>query len=152
MSKEKEALTIPNYQVLPLVKFLEAENLSGKVSRSRTKFIQLIADRIKELEEERLKICEKFSEKKKVKGEEVIVYIGKDGKDTTVAEGSNFKIKDIEGFNKEYVAIMSENFIFDILPSTTDLIKDIKNVVLNTSTQFKGPDAAVYNQLCEIFE
>ena len=148
-----KALNIPNHVILPLVAWLSQEELQGSDSRNRTRFIKLLTPRSEEMEEERKKICEKYSETKKVDGKDVIVYTDKEGKDTVIAsQETRYKIKDVEGFNKDYSAYMFETLVLDVSPATNEMIMCIKNVVLNTKTVFKGAQAANYDSWCEIFE
>lgn len=145
-----KTLKIKNNQVLPLVAFLTGLSLGGKESRSRSRFKKLLADRITEIEEERVRLCEKYSTKNK-KGE--ILYLDKDDKETTnKTKESKYNIKDVEEFNKELLEYVSEEFLIDISPANNETVYAVKDIILNVKREFKGEEADVYDELCSAFE
>ena len=122
--------------------------LHGSLSRSRTRFIKLITDRIKEIDEERIKIAKEHA--KNDKGE--IIYI-KDGKKSTKeVDGSVFDIKDIDKFMKEWEEYLNEDYIIDVTPSNKDIIDGVKSILLSTNDEFEGREAVRYDEWCEAFE
>jgi len=150
---ENKVLTLINYQLLPLAKFLGEEKLNGKDSRYRTRFLKVLADRIEENEKERLELCKKFSVKQEVSGQEVSVYLDKEGKDTLDEKQSvAFKLGDLKAFNDEYALMLNETLIIDITPANKDMVYTVKDVLFNTSVEFKDGNAASYNTWCEAFE
>jgi hypothetical protein len=149
------SFTLKNQYVIPLLSFLELQELSGKKSRMRTRFIKLITDRAKEIEEERLKICKQFAEKRKEEGseEELVVGYDKENKETTEARSiKTYKIADMEGFEKAYGEILAEDLVLDVTDGNKDTFEWTKNIVLDSETKLIGRDAVAYEGFCEAFE
>lgn len=148
-----QSISFKNHQLVPFVKFLESQELQGKESRLRTRFVKLFLPRIQENDTERVTILKKHAEMKDVDGASSIVYLDKDGSETTnEREGVNVKIGDVEKFNEEYVALMNEEFVLDVTPASKEMIFTVKDVVLNSKTALKGLDAVYYDLWCETFE
>jgi len=124
--------------------------LHGNESRSRTRFIKIISDRVKELDEERIRIAKEYS--KNDKGE--IEYITKDGKKTTdgKVQNASFDIKDIDSFMKEWEEYLNEDYIIDVTSANNDIINGVKSILLNTNEEFEGREAVRYDEWCEAFE
>lgn len=142
---------------LSLFQWLSNQNLHGKASRARTRFLKSIQPRLAELDEERKKLAEEHTEKKQVKeGDkkvEKIVYLDEKGKDTTDSgTGRTYKIKDIPAFNKAYAEYLNEDFIIDVTPSNREIIYEVKDLLLSTQDEFKGGMADIYDSWCESFE
>lgn len=145
-----KTLKVKNGQILPLFAFLSDLSLHGKESRSRSRFKKLLADRIAELEEERIALCEKYSKKNK-KGE--TLYLDKDEKETTnKTGGSKYTIEKVEEFNKELIDYMAEDFVVDVSPSNSETVYAVRDIILGVDKEFKGEEADAYDELCSSFE
>lgn len=150
---ETKVLTLKNHTLLPLAKFLGESKLNGKDSRYRTRFLKVLVERIEETEKERLELCKKYSEKQMVNGVETSVLVDKDGKDTFDEKVSvAFKLGNLDEFNKEYLSLLNETLVIDVTPANKDMIYTVKDVLLNTTVEFKDGDAATYNTWCDAFE
>ena len=150
---ENKVLSIINVSVIPLAQWLGAQQLHGKESRYRTRFIRVLSERAEEMEKERISLCVKYSETKEVEGKKVTVFLDKDGKDTTKeTELVKYKIIDQKGFNEEYSEYLKESLIIDVTPATKDMINSVKETLLNTNESFKANEAALYDGWCEAFE
>jgi hypothetical protein len=135
-----------------IVNFLDEQQLHGKQSRSRTRFIKSIADRYKEVNGYGEELVIKYADRNKKKE---IIYIDKDNKEVTEKRLSvRYKISDenIKKVNEELYEYLNEGYVIDITPANTEMLKDIKDIILNTTNIFKGKDASLYNEWCEIFE
>ena len=123
--------------------------LHGTASRARTRFLKLISERAIEIDEERIRLAEDCSKKKK--GE--IVYKTKDNKETTKkADGVSISIKDFDRFNKEWMKYLKEDFILDVTPETQDTIYGVRDILLETKEEFTGAMALRYDELATAFE
>jgi len=144
------SVTLSNYLVLPLFNFLGEMNLVGKESRTRTRFIKMILDRAKEIEQERLDLLKKHAAKD---ADGKTIYFDKDKQETTDESiAQNIKIGNSEGFAKEYNELLGEKFIIDVMDSSKETLNGIKEILLNTDSSFKGNDAAIYDEICTAFE
>ena len=156
----------PIVGILGLYDWLGRQQLHGKESRMRTRFMKLLETRITEIEPERIKLCEEFCEKKDgklvywtnkkdKKGEDVVDL--KTGnhiqEETTDKEKSvGYKIVDVDKFNKAYFDYLQEEFIIDITPANSEAIYGARDIILNTTEQFTGRQAVIYNEWCDCFE
>lgn len=127
-----------NSDIHKLIEFLTQERLNGKTSRMRTRFIKLLSERHQEIEEFRIELLQKHSEKDE-KG------------DPLVNEGS-YQLKDREAFNQEYIELMRESFIIDETASKRDMLLTIRRILEETPQEFSGADAFAYDRWCEAFE
>ena len=113
--------------------------LRGKQSRHRTKFIKLLQNRLKEVEEERVQLAKEYAEK--------------DENGNPIVENNRYKIteKYKEEFFKEFEALMSEELVIEgeNFKETLEVVRDI---LLNCDEYFSGEQAFVYDYLCEQFE
>lgn len=170
MAEENRTLCLKNYffvdnpsrNIVSLGTWLANQLLHGKASRARTRFLKIINERSEEIAQERIKILEENSEKRIVKekdkdGEEKevekVVYLDKDGKETiSKVDGVSFKIKDLEKAGKELNDYLNEDYIIDVTPANKDTIYGVKEILLNTNEEFVGPQATIYDEICQAFE
>ena len=131
-------MKLKNHLLKSLGDFLVNEELSGRLSRSRTRFVKLLNARLEEVERFRKELCEKYCEK------------DNDGK--PVLNNNAYSIKDVEAFNEEYNDLMNEEFIIDETASQKEILTNVKSILDNTKQTFKGVDALLYDQWCEAFE
>ena len=173
-------LTLKNYFLVPnpsagnplldiesLQGWLIRQRLHGKESRSRTRFIKLLSERITEIEEERRKLLKEHAETKKVKegGKEIekpiFQYTETDKKGNTITkettdqprEGAfTYKLKDSDKFQEEYVKYLNEDYVLDVSPATREIIYGVRDLILNSEEEMSGVMAVRYNEICESFE
>lgn len=140
--------------IISLAQWLAQQMLHGKESRARTRFLKLIEERINEIDAERLRLAEEHAEKKKDKeGNEQLVYLDKDGKETTDKSIANsFKVKDMDKFNKEYEDYLNETLVVDVTPANQETIYGVRDIIMDTKEVFSGPMATMYDEWCESFE
>ena len=131
-------MIIKNSDIQSLVNFLVNEKLSGKTSRMRTRFVNLLNERLKEIEEFRLEIVEKYAEK--------------DDEGKPITNDNKYKIVDMEAFNKDYDELMNEEFIIDETHSKKDMLLSVKRILESTEMEFSGQEAFLYDKWCEAFE
>jgi len=159
-----KVLTLKNYflidnpaiQVESLQAWLAKQMLHGKASRARTRFLRIIAERAEELDKERLRLLDEYAVKKKVKEKgkdgkekevEKIVFLDKDNKETTnKQEAKEYKMRDQEAYQKEYLAYLGEDYVIDVTPATKDAIYGVRDMLINTEQEFSGVMAARYDE------
>jgi len=159
-------LTLRNYMLTPnpeaktisLQEWLGARMLHGKESRARTRFLRLMNPRVVEMDEERKRLLQEHSAKKKVKDKdgketEKMVYLDKDNKETTdESKGIKFKLKDGLKFQEKYVEYLNEDYVIDVSPATSETIYGVRDLLLNTEEGFSGRQATLYEEWCQAFE
>lgn len=140
MKKEiVSSITLKNYHIRPLVQILDVP-LHGQQARSRNRITSIFTERGRDLEKARLDLIKKFGKKDK-EGNTEIDPITK-----------NYNLENPAEFQKEFQAMMSEDSVFDILPSNRDDFKRIKEVVLDCKIDFDINGTTVYDEICQVFE
>ena len=131
-------MKLKNSEINGLAEFLSKEKLGGKTSRMRTKFLKILNEAINETESFRKELIDKHSKK--------------DDEGNALIENNSYVLEDVETFNKEYVELMSEDFIIDETESKRELLQHVKRILENTNTEFEGVKAFQYDAWCEAFE
>lgn len=153
MGKETK-IVFKNYQLMPLLNWLNVGALPGKLSRARTRFINLCIDRIKEIETTRLETIKKYAKKDKDKNP---IIISDEGGKTKF----DINEKGIKKFEEEYNEYMKEDFVIDVTASTKDTLQGVKGILINTLDEFsndpkilveKHLTPAMYDEICSVFE
>ena len=156
--QDNKLFKIKNKFLSGLVIWLQMQLLSGKDSRERTRFVSLCQDRLKEYNGFYQGLMDKYIQK------------GKDGKYETVKVGDleTYKFitkKDEEEHLKEVNDLFEEEFKIEITQLSGEMLRIIKNIVLNTEYRF-GPKegtsidekntairlANEYSEWCQSFE
>lgn len=130
-------IKIQNKYLLPSINLLYDLSLKGKESRHRTRFIKLLQEQLKEVEEERKQLAEEFSRK------------DKNGK--PIIEDNKYVLENEKEFYKEFNELMDEEFIIEGA-NHEETLKTVKTILLECEVAFSGQDAMVYDYLCEQFE
>lgn len=130
-------IKIQNRYLLPSINLLYDLSLKGKESRHRTRFIKLLQEQLKEVEEERKQLAEEFSRK------------DKNGK--PIIEDNKYVLENEKEFYKEFNELMDEEFIIEGA-NHEETLKTVKKILLECEVAFSGQDAMVYDYLCEQFE
>lgn len=131
-------MKIKNSDISGLAEFLANEKLGGRASRMRTKFLKMLNEAATEVESFRNEMIEKYSKK--------------DSEGKPLVEDNIYVFEDAEAFNKEYLELMSEEFIIDETESKREVLQHIKRILENTNTEFEGVKAFQYDMWCEAFE
>ncbi len=136
---------------LSLQSYLGDMMLHGPLSRNRTRFIKLIMPRIKEIDEERMKIMDKYQVKdEKTK---LPLLITQEGEETTdLSKGIRYKLTDKEKFDKELKDYLDEDFVIDVTPANCDDVYAIRDMLLKSNDIFGGRNALMFDTWCEAFE
>jgi len=141
---------MPEQNIISLGEWLVNLKLHGKESRSRSRFIKLVMDRVREIDEERQRLLEEYGSKDK---NDQLIYFDKEKKETSNRnEAISVKMKDQTAFIKEFNTYLEEDFVIDCSPETQDTIYGVKDIILNTNDEFSGLMASRYNEWCDAFE
>ena len=124
--------------------WLQTLSLSGQDSRNRTKFVEMLAEEVKENEATRLEILKKYAVLDD-KGEPVMVKTG-DGKD-------HYDIPDdkLPEFQTEFIKYLNEDFVCGGVGLKTRL-QAVKEIVLNTKVEIDPQIAGDYDSWCDAFD
>ena len=122
---------LQNKYVVGLASWLNELSLQGAESRERTRFVNVLIERIQENEKFRTDLLEKFVEK------------DENGQKKKKVNELNEEVWDIPEdklteYVKEYTDLMEDEYVMDILDGNKQKLKVMKEAVLNTTYTF-GP-------------
>ncbi|ARK32114.1 hypothetical protein [Halalkalibacter krulwichiae] len=131
-------MKLKNNDLKGLATFLVDEELSGKSSRLRTRFVRL-------LEEEWNQINDFIDEL-------LVKHAQKDKQNNPIKKDNQLQIEDLESLNREYNELMNEEFVIDEVESKREMLLEVRNILENTKKEFSGKSAFEYDRWCEAFE
>lgn len=136
--------TIKRKYILGLGNWLQSLSLQGQDSRNRTKFVEMLAEEVKENEETRMEIVKKYA---KLDDKNEPVLVEKEG------GAKHYEIPDdkMEEFQKEVVSFLEQDATFGGA-GMKNRFETVKNIVLNTTEKIGPQIAADYDVWCEAFE
>jgi hypothetical protein len=135
-----------NGELATFTTFLLSIPLSGRDSRMRSRFLRLVQDRLTEIEQARLELLTKYSNK------------SPEGEPLTRTEPDGTTVYDISNesrplFDQEFYELRTEVFQIDELPERMDMLCSVRDAILNVEGMtFSGQDALLYDRWCEIVE
>lgn len=137
-----------NHEIDGLFVFLRDKKItSGKQSRMRTRFCNILETRLFEMENSRSEIMKRCCEKDE-HGE--LKIIENQGSQTyyKIMQGSEDHLR------QELSDLMNEQLIIEVTESAKEMIQVVKEVVLNSEFEdgLHGDFAKNYDRWCEIFE
>ena len=145
--KTNTTLVIKNNLLNPFAIWLNMQQLVGKESRERTRFVALLGERIAEIGKQGNELQEKYAVK------------DKDGKPKKITTGEGKEKKEVIDFGKnkekadqEWEEYMSEEFTIDVTEGNKSKVYTVADILLNTEKTFQGIEAAFYAEWCECFE
>jgi hypothetical protein len=136
-------MRLPNYMVSSFTEFLLSLELPFRQSRLRSKLVKQARMQLKEIEEIRQELIEKYGEK------------DSEGKVKTESkeDGSMFiPLKDVDGFNNDITELMQEDWIVEENESNKDMLLAAKDIILNYDGVLKGEEAMQFDVYAEVFE
>ncbi|WAA10339.1 DUF1617 family protein [Fervidibacillus albus] len=128
---------IENRYLKPSIELLFNLPLRGKESRQRTKFIKRLQKRLEEVENDRIELAREYA---KI-----------DEKGNPIVKHDRYDIGDVKSFEKELNELYNEKMVIDGGDSE-EMLKTVKEVLLNCNKEFSGSEAIVYDYLCDQFE
>jgi hypothetical protein len=138
-------MRLPNYLVTPFVEFLHSLELPFRQSRLRTKMIKVAQKQLREIEEGRQELLEKYGDKDK-EGQLVKEKLEDGTSRIPMSEES------AKGFQKDYRELMQEDWILDENESNKDMLLAIKDIILNYDGVVQGELATQLDMFAEVFE
>ena len=136
-------MEIKVFELEDFIEFLLDFELKGKDSRLRTRFVSLLMRRLDLSRQEHADLLIEFAQKDD-SGEPITVK----QEDGQIA----YKIEDMEEYKKQYFLLMNEDFYIEEDREKEEMLKFVKDLVLNTDKTFKGEKALEYDRWCEIVE
>ena len=125
------------------VNFLMEEELSGKSSRQRAKFVKVAQQGLMDFFTKRDDLISNHAKRDEVGN--IITTENEQG--NTVVEVDN-----MEEFKKEFELLNKERFEIPTTEDTREYLMVVQNIVLNTERNFKGQEALLYDVYCDIVE
>lgn len=135
-------MELKNAEVEPFITFLMSFELTGQKSRMRTRFVKVLMERHKLIQEEHADLIREFA-KLDSNGEPVIIE----------SNGQQmYDVPDREGFQGEYFLLLNENFIIEQNTERKEMLLFIKELILECDKTFKGSEALEYDRWCDFAE
>ena len=151
--EEVKSIKLRNHHIQIMSQWLAEMKLSGNDTRVRNRFFVIISQRLNEIEASKKEIVTKFAEKKddKIVTEKKPVIDGT-GAAAKLQDVPVFKDGNDEKADAEYLEILQEEFVIDILPSTKGTLLGIGQLLTYTERTFDLNDGKVYDFICTQFE
>jgi hypothetical protein len=136
-----KSIEFKNIHIKHLIALMNVK-LSGRKSRLRNKFLNIVNIKGAEIEKERIKIMEEMADK------------DENGKAIIDKATNNYKISEgvVKKANDLFTDLMNEKVIFDILPSNEDIFDQARDIILNSKLELDSSAGEMYDEICEIFE
>lgn len=135
-------MRIRNHEIKRFMNFLMELELRGRESRLRTRFVKLLAERQKLVEDEHYQLIVQHSN---LDENNKPLIVERDGQ-------TMYDVQDIVSFNRDYHILLNEEFIIDETEERKEMLLLIKDVILNCEKTFKGEEAILYDRMCDIVE
>lgn len=140
-----------------LANWLNEQQLDGRISRFRTRFVKDLSEAMQELDNERLDLAKNAADK------------DEDGNPLTEGEGAAehfvVPVDNQPALNDAVAELMKEEFVVDVTEANKEKMQIVRDIVLNTDYKFgpkEGDDAMEsfrktrqandYDVWCEAFE
>lgn len=132
-------MKIYNHQLEKLIVFLHSLELERKDSRMRTRFKNLLIDKLQTVLDETVVINKQ--------------YIAHDENNQPIKENGDYLIKDNVKRVADINELMNEAYEVPQDINNREMLLSIRDSVLNHSpATFKGDDADIYDTVCELVE
>lgn len=138
-----KTLKIKNYLIASLAQWLYNLPLSGEQSRQRTKFVELLWEQVRAIDQRRLEMV-KSRAKLDTKGEPVIVEDEEGKKNFDIPEDERTKLELL------YEEMLNEEFEISF-DGNKAKIETIKEIILTTDFKFSGKTAELYQEWFDLF-
>lgn len=136
-------MKILNGEIESFILFLHNLELSGKSSRMRSRIIKILSEQFKRVEEERIQLLKENSMKDEETGEPI----------KQEANGKvQYVIENQEKADKEYIELMSEEFVIEENESNKMMLLSVRKSVLDYDEILKGQEAQQWDRWCDILE
>lgn len=130
---------IDNLHLIDSVNFLSQVPLKGKQSRQRSKFMKLLIERQKEVDEQLQELLKEHC------------HLDAEGNPKKKNEDKEWDIIDLPAFVADKKELYDEEYIVEGA-NNDGMLKALKVILDNCEMQLSGFDAAAYDYLCDQFE
>lgn len=131
-------IRIKNRYLKDSIDFLYNMVLKGKQSRHRTRFVNLLNEKFKQVGEEEIELLKEYAET--------------DGDGNLKNNGNGgFDIKDIKGFTVQQKELFDEDFVIEG-GNHHGMLKTVKEILFDYDEEVSGKAAEAFDHLCEAFE
>ena len=136
------ALVLQNYQLIAIGSLLKDIPLKNQESRMRSRFINILNDRLEQLNIEKQVLQEEYAER------------DEEGKVIKGFENGNEFIRVTEPFelNKAVKSLMDEEFHIDLTSENKKIFSTVLKVLEKTEKEFVDFEAQVYDLICTKLE
>lgn len=133
------SIQLKNRHAKNLTKWLDIP-LHGAVARQRARFVAFLKVKEDEIEKGRLALCEELCDK--------------DEQGKAIMENNRYKFdpEALKKFTDEYEKSLEEPFIIDILDSNKEMLKQVKDLIINSKNQMGTAESQAYDEVCLILE
>lgn len=135
-------MKIKNVEIEQFINFLLSFELAGKDSRLRTRFVRMLMDRQRLIDQEHLDLIKEYANLDENNIPKVIDVNGV----------KMYDMRDTIAFNREYHILLSEEFIVEENEERKELLLFIKSLILDCDKVFKDNEALEFDRWCEIVE
>ena len=141
-------MQLRNNEIMFVIEFLMELKLKGQDSRLRTRLVRQLQEHYNSLVmAERQQLIEEYGVKDENGELKEFPVTLEDG-----SEGLEYKIDDIESFNKEMDNLFAEHYTIVADENTEKMLTVVKKAVFNYDEELSGVEALQYDRVCEIFE
>lgn len=129
---------IENGKLAQVINLLYDLPLRGKQSRYRTKFIKLLNAQLEEYRQDFEQLLKEHC------------HLDESG-EPIVKDDNTYDVKDVEAYLKDKKEMDEEVFVIEGV-SKQDMLKTVKEILMNCDREFSGQEAMIYDYICERFE
>lgn len=130
---------IENQKIAQTINLLYNLSLKGKQSRHRSKFISALRGKYQEFVEDEKELLKEHCN------------LDENGEPKTLENGTKWDVKDLDAFAAARRELYEEERVFDG-GDFQEILKTVKEVLLNCQKEFTGAEAEIYDYLCDQFE
>ncbi|GER73444.1 DUF1617 family protein [Weizmannia acidilactici] len=130
---------IENQKLAQSINLLYNLSLKGKQSRHRTKFINALREKYQEFAQDERELLKEHCN------------LDENGEPKTIENGTKWDVKDLDAFTTAKNELFEEERVFDG-GDAQEMLKTVKEVLLNCDKEFAGAEAEIYDYLCDQFE
>lgn len=135
-------MIIKNYEIQAFGEFLYEMKLKSKNSRMRTRFVDLLQSHLDMINRERDELVKDYAKRDE---DNEIVTEEHDGKMAYILDNP-------QEYNHAVTVLMNEDFILEETEGRMEMLRTVRDAVLNFDEELSGDDAMMYDRFCEIVE
>lgn len=137
-------MNLKNAEIERFSDFILDFELKGKDNRLRTRFVKLLMKRQEMIQQEHFELLKEYAE---------LDENGELQKEkSSFSDQYIYKMRDKEEFQRQYFLLMNEEFFIEETKDREEMMKLIKEIILNCDKTFKGEEALIYDRWCDVAE